>query len=224
MPQGPGGVIFCTADPMNGAGPEPPATQRAIVFVDGQNLYHCVRETFGYSFPNYDVLKLAQHVCVARGWMLSEVRFYTGFPDAQDDAMWNRFWSRKLLAIKRQGVNVYSRTLRYRNRVIKLSGGTTLTTRVGEEKGIDVRIAIDLIRLAHRQRYDVAVVFSQDQDLSEVADEIRVIAREQCRWIKMACAFPYAANAPNIRGINSTDWVRIERDAYDACVDAHDYR
>jgi uncharacterized LabA/DUF88 family protein len=138
--------------------------------VDGQNLYHCVRETFGYSFPNYDVLRLAQHVCTARGWMLSEVRFYTGFPDAQDDAMWNGFWSRKLLAIKRQGVYVYSRPLRYRNRVIKLSGGATLTTRVGEEKGIDVRIAIDLIRLAHRQRYDVAVVFSQDQDLSEVAD------------------------------------------------------
>lgn len=102
---------------MNGNGPPPPDTIRAVIFVDGQNLYHCVRETFGYSFPNYDVLRLAQHVCTARGWMLSEVRFYTGFPDAQDDAMWNGFWSRKLLAIKRQGVYVYSRPLRYRNRV-----------------------------------------------------------------------------------------------------------
>jgi hypothetical protein len=58
------------------------------------------------------------------------------FPDSQDDAMWNRFWSRKLLAITRQGVYADSRPLRYRNRVIKLSGGTTLTTRVGEEKGV----------------------------------------------------------------------------------------
>ena len=123
MPQGPGGVIFCTLHPVNGNGPAPPDTLRAVIFVDGQNLYHCVRETFGYSFPNYDVLRLAQHVCAARGWMLSEVRFYTGFPDAQDDAMWNGFWSRKLLAIKRQGVYVYSRPLRYRNRVFKLSGG-----------------------------------------------------------------------------------------------------
>ena len=102
--------------------------------------------------------------------------------------------------------------------------GTTLTTRVGEEKGIDVRIAIDLVRLAHRQRYDVAVVFSQDQDLSEVADEIRVIAKEQHRWIKMACAFPYAPSGPNVRGINNTDWVKIDREAYDGCIDTYDYR
>jgi uncharacterized LabA/DUF88 family protein len=39
----------------------------------------------------------------------------------------------------------------------------------GEEKGVDVRIALDVIRLAHRAEYDVALLFSQDQDLSEVA-------------------------------------------------------
>jgi uncharacterized LabA/DUF88 family protein len=40
-----------------------------------------------------------------------------------------------------------------------------------EEKGIDVRIAIDVIRLAHRNAYDVALLFSQDQDLSELCVE-----------------------------------------------------
>jgi len=38
---------------------------------------------------------------------------------------------------------------------------------VAEEKGIDVRIAIDLIRLAHGAVYDVAILMSQDQDLAE---------------------------------------------------------
>ena len=204
--------------------PGPPTPVRAIVFVDGQNLYHCAREAYGYSFPNYDVLKLAQHVCGVRGWTLAEARFYTGIPDAQDDASWNRFWTKKLLAITRQGVRVYSRSLRYRDRVIKLSGGTTLTTRIGEEKGIDVRMAIDLVRLAHRRSFDAAVVFSQDQDLSEVAKEMRIIAAEQRRWIKMACAFPHADQAPNKRGINGTDWIPIDRDSYDRCVDPHDYR
>jgi uncharacterized LabA/DUF88 family protein len=201
-----------------------PALKRCVVFIDGQNLYHCVRETFGYSHPNYDVLKLARTVCEREGWLLSEARFYTGVPDARDDAQWNSFWSKKLLAVTRQGVHVYSRPLRYRNRVIKLSGGTTLTTRIGEEKGIDVRIAIDIIRLAHRNAYDVALVFSQDQDLSEVADEVRVIAKEQRRWIKMASAFPFTPAAPNCRGINKTDWVKIDRNTYDACVDPFDYR
>lgn len=201
-----------------------PAVKRTVVFIDGQNLYHCVRETFGYSHPNYDVMKLAHETCRLRGWNVSEVRFYTGFPDARDDAHWNQFWTKKLLAIKRQGVHVYSRALRYRDKVIKITGGTTLTTRVGEEKGIDVRLAIDIIRLAHRNAYDVALVFSQDQDLSEVADEVKLISREQRRWIKMACAFPHAPGCQNERGINGTDWIPLDRATYDICIDPFDYR
>jgi hypothetical protein len=95
---------------------------------------------------------------------------------------------------------------------------------VGEEKGIDVRIAVDIIRMAHRKDYDVAVVFSQDQDLSEVADEIRVISAEQSRWIKMASAFPKSPATHNKRGINNTDWITIDRRMYDACIDPKDYR
>ena len=94
----------------------------------------------------------------------------------------------------------------------------------GEPKGIDVRIAIDVIRLAHQNTYDVALVFSQDQDLSEVASEVRVIAREQNRWVKMVSAFPTSPTATNKRGINSTDWVPIERTLYDSCIDPRDYR
>jgi len=68
------------------------------------------------------------------------------------------------------------------------------------------------------------VLFSQDQDLSEVAEEIRVIAREQRRWIKVASAFPLSPTTRNRRGIDKTDWTWIDRDTYDACVDTRDYR
>lgn len=224
MPQGPGGVIFCTGAPMPLASIVEPTLKRAVVFIDGQNLFHCVRETFHYYHPNYDVMKLAHAVCKLRGWSLAEVRFYTGFPDATDDPHWNAFWTKKLLAITRQGVRVYSRALRYRDKTIKLSGGTSLTTRVGEEKGIDVRLAIDIIRLGHRRAYDVAVIFSQDQDLSEVADELRVIAREQNRWIKAVSAYPFASGCSNERGINKTEWVQFDKATYDACIDPYDYR
>lgn len=102
--------------------------------------------------------------------------------------------------------------------------GTTHTFLAGEEKGIDVRLALDVIRMAHRKEYDVAVIFSQDQDLSEVAEEIRAIAREQDRWIKVACAFPFSPTTRNRRGIDKTDWIRIDRATYDACLDRRDYR
>lgn len=124
----------------------------------------------------------------------------------------------------RQDIRTYSRLLRYRNKRVKLPDGTFHSYLAGEEKGIDVRIALDVIRMAHRNEYDVALIFSQDQDLSEVADEIRTISREQDRWIKVASAFPSSPTSINRRGIEKTDWIRIDRATYDACVDTRDYR
>jgi len=124
----------------------------------------------------------------------------------------------------RQNVIVFKRSLRYRNHLIKSPDGSEQTILVGEEKGIDVRIAIDVIRLAHAKAYDVAVIFSQDQDLSEVAAEIRAISREQKRWIKVVSAFPVSPTARNTRGIDKTDWIKIDKVFYDACLDRRDYR
>jgi uncharacterized LabA/DUF88 family protein len=152
--------------------------KRAVAFVDGQNLYFAAKEAFGYNYPNYDVNALAQALCDRNGWDLIEVRFYTGVPDESDNKRWNRFWTHKLSAMGRQGVHIYSRSLRYRNQRVRLPDGTELTFLAGEEKGIDVRLAIDVIRKAHRRELDVALIFSQDQDLSEVAKEVRQIARE----------------------------------------------
>ena len=71
---------------------------------------------------------------------------------------------------------------------------------------------------------DVALLFSQDQDFTEVADEVRAVAREQGRWIKIASAFPRSRTASNPRGVNKTDWIPIDRSLYDACIDPRDYR
>jgi uncharacterized LabA/DUF88 family protein len=204
--------------------PAEPPIKRTIFFVDGQNLYHSVRESFGYTYPNYDVKSLPRSLCQKRGWNLIQTRFYTGVPDQSDDSFWNYFWTHKLAMLGRQGVVVYSRSLRYRNRPVKLPDGTDYSFLAAEEKGIDVRIAIDIIRMAHHNEYDVALILSQDQDLSEVDSEIRTIAHEQNRWIKVACAFPLSPTTRNRRGIEKTDWVPIERATYDSCIDRRDYR
>lgn len=201
-----------------------PTTKRAIAFFDGQNLFHAARETFESRWPDYDPTALATAVCARQGWALAETRFYTGVPTPTDNPFWHAFWSEKLRALRGAGVFVYSRPLRYRNKTIRLPDGTEHNVLAGEEKGIDVRIALDVIRLATRDVYDVGLLFSQDQDLSEVGTEIRDIARERNRWIKLASAFPDSPVSRNRRGINGTDWVRIDRATYDACHDPRDYR
>ena len=204
--------------------PAEPAVKRAIAFIDGQNLFRCAKTAFGYTFPNYDVQALADDVCQQHGWQLLETRFYTGVPDVSDDAFWNHFWTAKLAQMGRQKIRTYSRSLRYRNQRFLLPDGTEHTILVGQEKGVDVRLALDIVGTAYQQSAEILLVFSQDQDLSEVADEIRQISAAQNRWIKMASVFPSSPTSTNRRGINGTDWIRINREIYDSCLDPRDYR
>ena len=111
---------------------EPPA-KRAVAFVDGQNLFHSARKAFGYTYPNYDVSALSVQVCKRQGWELTKVHFYTGIPDVEDNPRWHSFWSHKLAAMGREGVDVFSRPLRYRTRTVELPDGTQHIFRAVEE-------------------------------------------------------------------------------------------
>jgi len=61
----------------------------------------------------------------------------------------------------RERVHTFARPLRYRPRTIRLRDGSTRSILIGEEKGIDVRLALDAVRMAHRREYDVALVLSR---------------------------------------------------------------
>ena len=204
--------------------PTEPTLKRTIAFVDGQNLFYAAKKAYGYPYPNYDPKRLAESIASAHGWTLVETFFYTGIPDHTDNPFWNHFWTAKLAVMGTRGIKTFSRSLRYRNQTVRLSDGTFTTILVGQEKGVDIRIALDVVRLARGDRYDVALIFSQDQDLSEAADEVKAISVQQSRWIKLACAFPISPTAENRRGINGTDWIRIDRATYDGCLDPNDYR
>ncbi|MBL8115020.1 MAG: NYN domain-containing protein [Acidobacteria bacterium] len=201
-----------------------PLVKRATAFFDGQNLFHAAREAFGYSYPNFDPLALALAVSQQKGWNLTTVRFYTGVPDPRESPFWNHFWAAKLAQMGRDGIRPSSRPLRYRSEVKTLSDGSQQTVSIGYEKGIDVRLALDVVRGTLEGTLDVALIFSQDQDLAELSDEVRSIAQSHGRWIKIASAYPQSATSRNRRGIDRTDWIPIDRGAYDACLDPRDYR
>jgi uncharacterized LabA/DUF88 family protein len=204
--------------------PLEPSPRRAIAFFDGQNLFYAAKHAFGYSWPNYDPVALARRVCKSKSWDLCETYFYTGIPSVIDDPFWNHFWTAKLAVMGTRGIRMFSRHLKYRNQTVKLPDGGTATVLVGQEKGIDIRLALDVVRMAREARYDVALIFSQDQDLSEVADDVKSISAVQNRWIKLACAFPISPTYDNTRGINKTEWIPLDRAFYNACLDPLDYR
>jgi hypothetical protein len=187
---------------------------------------------FGHFHPNYDPRKLHLAVCAAQGWRATLTRFYTGVPIESESKMWAGYWSNRVIAMKRAGIVVTTRQLRYRKEnvldavgdpVLEADGSPKVVT-IPQEKGIDVRLALDLVSLARKQQFDVALIFSQDQDLQEVVQEIADISQEQQRWIRVACAFPSGPNASSGRGIDKTDWFRMDQTFYNACLDPKDYR
>ncbi len=204
--------------------PQEPTVKRAISFFDGQNLFRHAKDAFGHHHPNHDPGKLAAAVCAANDWSETGVRFYTGVPEAEHSEMWHGYWARRLTAMRRAGISVTSRRLHHRIERITLPDGTGHQVPVMREKGIDLRLGLDVVRMARNGELDVAVIFSQDQDLAEVAREIRDISRPQGRWLKIVSAFPDGPDATARRGIAGTDWFRMDRAFYDACLDARDYR
>jgi len=202
----------------------PPAVVHAVGFIDGQNLYRHAKDAFGHHHPNYDPVKLLNAVCKARGWQPAGTRFYTGVPVQERQPMWHAYWSSRLLSMRRAGVIVFSRAIRYRTEEISLPDGTMYEVDTAQEKGVDVRLAVDVMRLAIAKQYDVAVIFSQDQDLVEVAEEIRHISMNDGRWLKVVSAFPSGSKASFKRGIDKTDWFKMDETFYNQCIDPHDYR
>ena len=89
---------------------------------------------------------------------------------------------------------------------------------------MDVRLALDIVRMAAEGMFDICLIFSQDQDLTEAVDEIKAVAQKQNRWIKVACAYPISPTTRNRRGIDKTDWIHIDRETYEKCIDHRDYR
>lgn len=100
-----------------------PQVKRAIAFFDGQNLFHAVKEAFGYTFPNYHPTRLDQAICDQQGWQLAQVRFYTGVHTPEGNEHWHRFWAAKLGWMGKRGIKTFSRELRYQNTTITLPNG-----------------------------------------------------------------------------------------------------
>src|SRR4051812_31772939 len=81
-------------------------------------------------------------------------------------------WQEKAARMRADGITVYTRALSYRSRRIHLPDGSSRVVRVAKEKGIDVRISLDVLELTYEGAFDVAVLFCRDQDLSELVPKI----------------------------------------------------
>ncbi len=147
---------------------------RVIVFVDAQNFYRGARRAFfddgidPYRVGQFQPRALGELLCSRDpGRSLAAVRLYTGRPDAYLQPAAYRANVRQCQAWERAGCHVFARQLRYPHGWPDNADGQG-----PQEKGIDVRMALDIALLAYRGEYDVAIICSGDTDLIPAIEEV----------------------------------------------------
>jgi len=192
---------------MKATGAPEPAVKRVVAYFDGRNLRKSARSAFGdREYENIHPLKLARLICARQGWQLENVNFYIGVPGKGRKVAGEtrQDWLDRANLWKNEGVTVYTRDLACDNR----------------EKGIDVRIALDVARHMQTGEFDIALIFSQDQDFREVVDEVHRVASEERRWLKVASAYPARVQDKNCRGIDGADVdVPLDRGTVARCLE-----
>jgi uncharacterized LabA/DUF88 family protein len=217
----------CGCSGLELAGVARPAAVRVAAFFDGQNLTNSARRCFDEQMPTFDPRRLAEDA-IKRSPILSNlpaqlvsVNFYTGVHKASWDPFWSRFWQIKLARFGLGG----SPQVEHRSttRPLAYSDG------VAREKGIDVRIALDVLSFASEGQYDAAIIFSQDKDLSEAVTDVRAFASKHRRWVHLETAFLWttATNSQygeklDKHGLPNTCWTKIHEAGYRACAETED--
>lgn len=147
-----------------------------VVFIDYQNTHMSAHELFcDYGAPIHECVihpvRLAEEIIAQRapGGVLQQVRVYRGRPDTRKERLLGIANDRQMSAwIRDPRVVVQRRPLHY-----PLDFGEPTCTERPREKGIDVSLAIDMVRMAFEKSYEVGIVVTRDTDLVPPVEMIR---------------------------------------------------
>ncbi|WP_433965172.1 NYN domain-containing protein [Tunturiibacter gelidiferens] len=202
-----------------------PPPKRTMVFIDGANLFNSVKRRFEYAQNNCHIIKLARAVVAMESdRVLVGTRYYIGVPDVAHDARMAGWWNKKLSHAGRTGVTIFRRALKQRDLSIEVSGLVAQKATFSKliEKGIDLRLGLDLVNFTLAKAFDVAIIFSQDSDISEAVEDAKRLANSQRRTIEIESAFPVDGISTQ-HGIHRTVYRTFDKTLYDQCLDTANY-
>lgn len=130
---------------------------RVTIFIDGSNLYHCCKSEFGKASIDFE--KFAQLLVGDR--KLIRIYYYNAVVRREDGE--ERY--RKQQAFLGRLRRVPYLTLKLGR--LERRGSSVV------EKGVDINIAVDMMRYAYNDSYDVAILVSGDGDFATVVEAVK---------------------------------------------------
>lgn len=172
--------------------------KKAIVFVDANNWYHNVKKIFEPG--EVDIKKLADFLCSVKSYVLVEIRWYASTPSIADgERMYYKHMS-FLERLEKKGIKVITRKLQRlsNEEMLKKRRQTIenldlcehckplvesvfldLADLKKKEKGIDVWIAVDMIKESIIDKTcDVCILVSGDADFVPSLELVRTHGKE----------------------------------------------
>ncbi len=137
------------------------STQRVAIFIDGSNLYHSLEENCGRF--DIDFQAFAQKLCSGR--QLYRVYYYNVLREAGRNPHAYQDQQKFLGALQDTPY------LEIRLGGAKMRGDTPV------EKGVDIMVATDLLRLAWEDRYDVGILVSGDGDFAYAVQAVKDLGK-----------------------------------------------
>lgn len=173
--------------------------ERVCIHVDGSNFYHLVLKKLNLQEPDFNFDNFAIFLAAGRDIVPLGKRFYTGtIREKEGDPYSKSAMSRQTklfnllkksnwqiktskLRTRMEEVKIDNRTLEYKT--LKRAGIDKIHIERTREKGIDVKIATDLISGAIDNQYDTAILVSSDSDLIPAIDWLRHRTKKRVEYI-----------------------------------------
>lgn len=202
--------------------------EKVSIFIDSGNFYHLVLKKLNLKELEFDFNGFAKLLANGREITLEGKRFYVGTVREKGDgheskeAMKNqtRLFSELInsgnWAIKTSKLRTRTERVRIDNRVTNYKqilgkGISELEYKRSREKGIDVKMAVDLIAGALDKKYDTAIIVSSDTDLVPAIDWIRKRLKKKVEYISFSVLQTknYDATKPTKTLIYNSDIQRV---------------
>lgn len=145
--------------------------EKVVIFIDGSNLYHGLRHVYGKATLNFE--KLGLYLCDGR----SLVRiYYYNSPVDQNEAplayqQQQRFFS--YLARVPYLERLMGRLVTRSKTIECRSCGNRDSYTYKLEKGVDVRLGVDMAAMAFKNLYDAAILVAGDGDYDKAVQAVK---------------------------------------------------
>jgi uncharacterized LabA/DUF88 family protein len=147
--------------------------KRAFVFIDGGNFYFKLKDLTSkldgkHSLIDFNFRRFAEWLVKPNE--LLEIRYYLGAIKRER----NNPKSEQLYANQQKLIG----RIQQQNIIITLGHVIRHPDKTHHEKGVDVRLAVEMIKFARENKYDIAYLVSSDTDLVAAIEEIQAFGKK----------------------------------------------